>query len=167
MKLSLKLFTVLVALAVIFSTNVLEAQHSKDDEGFTLRDIDGKNVSLSDFKGKVVFIDYWATWCMPCLVEINKSKYLKEHYADADDVVFLYVSIDKDEEKWKKMVEKKGIEGTHLISLEGKEDNLLQKFGIEAIPRFMLVDKSGKIVDFDARNPSDKKIIKDIDKLRN
>jgi thiol-disulfide isomerase/thioredoxin len=136
-----------------------------DKEGFTLRNMNGEMVSLSDFKGKVVYIDYWATWCMPCMMEINKAKKLKTYFQNNDNIVFLYVSIDKDEQKWKDVVEKKDIKGYHLISSGGKEDNLLQRFGINTIPRFMLVNKAGKIVDYTAKTPGENALIQDIEKL--
>lgn len=132
---------------------------------FTLKDNTGKQVSLSDFKGKVVYMDIWASWCAPCLMQMNKAKELKEHFKNNKDVVFLYVSIDGSEEKWKNTIQKKNLQGVHLLSRDGKESDITGKYNIQAIPRFILIDKNGNVVDDNAKAPSNKGIIKDIDKL--
>lgn len=132
---------------------------------FTLTDIEGKKVSLSDFKGKVVFMDIWATWCPPCMAEMKSAKSLKEKYKDNHDIVFLYISIDKDEERWKEIVKKKEIKGVHLISKGGDEEAILQKYDVPSIPRFVIVDKQGNIADWNAKWPSDPELTSDLDRL--
>lgn len=122
---------------------------------FKLENLEGGQTSLSDFKGKVVYLDIWATWCRPCLEEMKKGKKLKEAFSDNKDVVFLYVSIDSDAEKWKKYVKSNNIHGVHLISREGNEDQLRDRYALEYIPRFVLIDKQGNIVQFNAKYPSD------------
>lgn len=133
--------------------------------GFKLDNLDGKPVDLSDLKGKVVYMDIWASWCAPCVMQINRSRGLKDHFREREDLVFLYVSIDRDTEKWKRFVETKEIEGTHLISPEGKASQILEKYDVPSIPRFVLIDKEGNIADFHAKPPSNKSLIKDIEKL--
>lgn len=132
---------------------------------FTLKDLNGKTVSLEDFEGKVVYLDFWASWCAPCIMQMNKAKEIKEHFKNNKDVVFLYVSIDGSEEKWKNTIKKKNIEGVHLMSKDGQEDDIVGKYNIQAIPRFVLIDKQGNIADNNAKAPSNKGIIKDIQKL--
>jgi peroxiredoxin len=132
---------------------------------FTLTDISGNKVSLSDYKGKVVYMDVWATWCMPCMAEMGKSKKIKDHFKDNKDVVFLYISIDKDESRWKDVVKKKDIKGVHLISKDGQEAGILEKYQVPSIPRYVLIDKNGNISQWEAKWPSDPEAITDIEKL--
>ncbi|HEX8545790.1 MAG TPA: TlpA disulfide reductase family protein [Cytophagaceae bacterium] len=134
---------------------------------FTLTDINGKKVSLSDFKGKVVYMDIWASWCAPCIAEINKSKNLKARFESNPDVVFLYVSIDEDAAKWKEMVAKKEIHGVHLLSSKGQEGDISKNFKVQGIPKFILIDKEGNIKDPSAKRPSDPELIEDITALLN
>lgn len=163
-KLSFIAILMLFVAGVFVKAGIINTNTSSED-GFTLKNMQGQTVSLSDYKGKVVYIDYWASWCMPCLIEINHAKKLKQHFEGVEDLVFLYVSIDKDEQRWKNMIAKKDIKGEHLISLEGKEDDLLERFNITSIPRFMLVNKAGKIVDYNAKPPSDERVVNDIKEL--
>jgi thiol-disulfide isomerase/thioredoxin len=125
---------------------------------FTLESNEGKKVSLSDFKGKVVYIDFWATWCGPCVAEIPHSKKLKEKFAGNDSIVFMYVSVDNEDnvDGWKSFIRKKGLTGVQLISRDGgKEDRVGERYGLQYIPRFVLVDKNGKVAYGQAPAPSD------------
>lgn len=156
---------------LLLASVLLVAQNVRSDKkvkapGFTLKDIDGNKVSLSDFQGKVVYLDIWASWCAPCLGEMNKAKKIKEHFKGREDIVFLYISIDKDETRWKDMVKKKEIKGVHLISKEGEEEAILQKYNVPAIPKFALIDKNGNLADGNAKWPSDEEnLIADIEAL--
>jgi len=132
---------------------------------FTLTDINGQKVSLSDFKGKVVYMDIWASWCAPCISEINKSKGLKDKFEANKDVIFLYVSIDEDPAKWKEMVAKKNIHGVHVISSKGQEGDISKNFKVQGIPKFILIDKNGNIQNPSAKRPSDPDLIDDITAL--
>ncbi len=132
---------------------------------FKLENLEGGQTSLSDFKGKVVYLDIWATWCRPCLEEMKKGKKLKEAFADNKDVVFLYVSIDKEADKWRAYVKNNSIHGVHLISREGSEEKLLERYDVPYIPRFVLIDKEGNIVQYEAKAPSDATIEADIKAL--
>lgn len=125
---------------------------------FTFEDIDGKKVSLTDFKGKVVYIDVWATWCRPCLGEIPSLKKLEEEYHD-QNIVFMSVSTDKsaDRQKWKNMVMEKELKGVQLTTGDAKAE-ILDPYKITGIPRFILVDKNGKLISSDAPRPSSSEI---------
>jgi thiol-disulfide isomerase/thioredoxin len=81
---------------------------------FNLTDITGNPVSLSDFAGKVVYLDFWASWCGPCMREVPFAKELKDRMEGYDDLVYLYISVDTDEQAWRKTVDEKEISGVHV-----------------------------------------------------
>lgn len=125
---------------------------------FTYPDLNGNNVSLSDFKGKVVIVDVWATWCQPCLKEVPYMKQLEEEFADRKDITFLAVSVDKDSDKakWKQMIAEKQLAGVHLFANGFSE--IAKSYEIVSIPRFMVFDKKGNIVSTNSPRPSDPKL---------
>lgn len=124
---------------------------------FTYPDANGKNVSLSDFKGKVVLVDVWATWCGPCKGEIPHLKKLEKEM-HGQDVLFLSVSVDelKDHQKWKDFIKSEELGGVQLFA-SGWSD-IAKFYNIKGIPRFMVFDKQGNIVSTDAPRPSNKEL---------
>lgn len=157
MKKSKNPLVLLVTICVcVLSSFIADVNERPVAPNFTLESIDGKKVSLTDFKGKVVYIDFWATWCGPCLAEMPHSKKLKEKFVGNDSIVFMYVSVDSEEniDDWKSLVKKKGMSGIQLISRDGYEERVADRYGISFIPRFVLVDKNGKIAYLNAPAPS-------------
>lgn len=120
---------------------------------FTYPDLNGKQVSLTDFKGKVVLVDVWATWCGPCKQEIPSLKKMEEEMR-SKDIVFMSVSVDeqKDHQKWKDFVASENLAGVQLFA-SGWSD-IAKFYNIKGIPRFMVFDKKGNIVSIDAPRPS-------------
>jgi thiol-disulfide isomerase/thioredoxin len=129
---------------------------------FTAKDMDGKDVKLSDFKGKVVYVDVWATWCGPCLREMPHSEKLQEEFK-GKDVVFLNVSVDEHAAVWSAMVKQRDIKGYNVHA--GKGAPVSQIYGISSIPRYILVDKDGNLVDGNATRPSNPQIKLQLEKL--
>jgi thiol-disulfide isomerase/thioredoxin len=109
--------------------------------------------ALAEFKGKVVYIDFWATWCGPCKAEFPFSRELHKKFADKK-VVFLYISMDQDENSWKRGVNKFKLPGYHFYPTEAQREAIYYKYQVEGIPRYMLVDKKGNIVNPMAPRPS-------------
>lgn len=126
---------------------------------FVYNDINGKAVKLNDLKGKLVYIDVWATWCGPCLGEIPSLKQLESDY-HGKNIEFVSISIDtkKDFEKWRKMVKEKDLKGIQLFADNDWKSEFVRAYAIDAIPRFLLIDESGNIISADAPRPSDAKI---------
>ena len=131
---------------------------------FTLEDNHGKTVTMDDFKGKLVYVDIWATWCAPCKAELPFLKKTEEKFADKN-IVFVSVTIDKekDKQKWMDMIEKEKLGGVQLF---GGEGGAFQKFyNATSIPRFLLIDANGKIISVTAPRPSNSELEKQLSAL--
>jgi thiol-disulfide isomerase/thioredoxin len=133
----------------------------------------GKTNSLSDFKGKYVYIDIWATWCGPCKAEIPALKALESKYHNRN-IEFVSISVDdarrsgtmeKAHEAWKTMVSEKELTGVQLFTGNGWEADFVQNYKVNGIPRFILIDPNGNIVDADAPRPSSKKLTELLENL--
>ncbi|WP_291851563.1 redoxin family protein [Lutibacter sp.] len=119
----------------------------------------GGKTSLSDLKGKYVYIDVWATWCAPCKAEIPFLKTLEKEY-HGKNIQFVSISVDMPDfhEAWKEMVKKEELGGIQLYADKNFESKFIVDYGINAIPRFILLDPNGNIVDSDAERPSSPKL---------
>lgn len=118
---------------------------------FTFVDINGKQVSLKDLRGRYVYIDVWATWCVPCRGELPHLKKLEETFKGMN-IAFVSLSCDKDKAKWEKMVKDDQMGG---IQLWGDADNaFLNAYRVQTIPRFIFLDPEGRIVNPDMTRPS-------------
>lgn len=135
---------------------IAKADNTKGQEAFDFKfkNVDNKEFALSDFKGKLVYVDVWATWCGPCKKEIPSLKKLEAEYANKD-IVFLGVSIDeqKSYDKWKEFLISENLPGIQLFAGAQKEE-ITKPYKINGIPRFMLFDKDGKIITTEAPRPS-------------
>lgn len=128
---------------------------------------DGTKTSLSDLKGKNVYIDVWATWCGPCKAEIPALKKL-EHDYEGKNIAFVSLSVDDNQahkgswdlanQKWREMIKDKTLGGIQLLAPKGWETPFIRDFKINSIPRFILLDTEGNIIDPSAFRPSDEKL---------
>jgi thiol-disulfide isomerase/thioredoxin len=108
---------------------------------------------IGEFKGKVVYVDFWATWCGPCRMEMPNSAQIHQAL-EGKEVVFLYISFDYSEDKWKKGVESLKIEGYHFYPNDDQRIEIDSKFQVTSIPRYMIFDRAGKLRDANAIRPS-------------
>ena len=122
---------------------------------FSYPNISSEIISLSSFRGRLVYIDVWATWCGPCIAEIPYLERLQKNYENKD-IVFLSVSVDTDKEAWEKMLTENQLGGVQLWA-DGWSQ-ITKSYAIFGIPRFMLVDKSGELIAVDAPRPSSNEI---------
>ncbi|MFV0522540.1 MAG: TlpA family protein disulfide reductase [Mangrovibacterium sp.] len=122
---------------------------------FTYPDVNGKMHSISDFKGKLVYIDCWATWCSPCKQQLPHLAKIEEEY-QGKNIAFVAVSFDndKDIEKWKSFVKDNKLGGVQLHAKGAFQSDLAKAYGINAIPRFLLVGKDGNVISTNAPRPS-------------
>ncbi|NOU46341.1 MAG: TlpA family protein disulfide reductase [Bacteroidales bacterium] len=108
---------------------------------------------MKKFEGKIVYIDFWADWCSPCRAEFEPAAKLKKEF-EGKDIVFLNFGLGCRKKLWSDMIRVKQITGYHYWLNKDQSKILDQKFGINTIPHFVLVDKKGNIVDSNAPKPS-------------
>lgn len=156
------------ALAAKAAEKKSEKTITKESSAYpVLLNAEGKEVYIDQFKGKVVYIDFWASWCGPCRGQFPFSKKLHASMSkkELEKIVFLYISIDDNEEHWKKAIEQNALEGIHGLSKGGWSSEVCKFFNISSIPRYMILNKSGKIVEQEAKRPSDESLREDLLKL--
>ncbi|MCK8524041.1 TlpA family protein disulfide reductase [Aquimarina sp. D1M17] len=109
---------------------------------FTLVDPQNNTISLSNFRDKTLFVNFWATWCAPCLREKPTLDQIKDKYTRRDDVVFIDISIDHDVQKWRSYIDKNNPKGFQL-NTNGNEIQIMRKLGFSGIPFHVLVNSEG------------------------
>ncbi len=115
----------------------------------------GGTTALKDLKGKILYVEVWATWCGPCIKEMPALTQLIKYFK-GKDIEFVSISIDSknDYEKWKKMVPEKNVGGTQLFADKGLKSDFMKAFSVGLIPRSILLDEEGKIITHKAPRPS-------------
>jgi thiol-disulfide isomerase/thioredoxin len=123
---------------------------------FSLKDLDGKSVSLKDFRGKVVYMDIWASWCQPCLWQFPHLPKVKESLSKKElkDIVFLYVNVNTTEEAWREAVKTHQLSGVHLFCAGTNNNPVMQAYGTSGIPHYALIDRKGNLISNSPPRPS-------------
>lgn len=144
------------------AANLKEGAPAPDIYGMTP---DGRKLSLSDFKGKYVFIDFWASWCAPCRREIPYLKEVLEYSGKSDNLVVLSYSIDNKEKDWTACIEKNKLiheNWIHISTLKGWNSEALNLFGVTGVPFTALIDPNGNVMEFKLRGEEMVKKLKGI-----
>jgi thiol-disulfide isomerase/thioredoxin len=115
-------------------------------------------------KGKIMYVDFWAPWCGPCMSEMKPSKQLREKLK-GKNVIFIYLACNCSEKSWQAAIANNDIDGTNLLLSNNDYLILSKRYGISGIPHYLLIDKTGKTIK-NALKPSDKKIESEILKLQ-
>ncbi|MCK9404589.1 MAG: TlpA family protein disulfide reductase [Chitinophagaceae bacterium] len=157
----------------LVNTIIAEQQQNDNQAALTSNNsllwVDGKKVSglediLALYKGKLILIDFWASWCLPCREDIP---YLKKIIQESpkDKIVFLSISIDKEIQAWRKFVLSSNSEtDKNFLLINARESSFMQQFNINTIPRYMLINKDGTYISSDAPRPSEQALIELINK---
>ncbi|MBC7884282.1 MAG: TlpA family protein disulfide reductase [Saprospiraceae bacterium] len=130
----------------------------KTAPGFEYFSIQNKKVSLESLRGKVIYIDVWATWCGPCLRELPALEKLETSFTGSDKIAFVSISLDQDKTAWQTMVKEKNMHGIQLFAEGNWSSTLATDYLIQSIPRFIIIGTDGKILDANAPRPSEEKI---------
>lgn len=107
---------------------------------FKLQNSAGEQVELSDYKGKVVYLDFWATWCRPCMKKLEELKSLEDDLK-GKDIVFLHISLDAKATTWQRTLQAKQFRGVHLLN--DPESSLTRDYEVLSVPKFFLINKKG------------------------
>lgn len=120
---------------------------------------------IGKYNGKVIYIDFWATWCGPCRQEIPYSKILSAHFT-GQEVIFLNLCCQSDKKNWELVIKSEQMTGDHYLLSTDEYNKLSKLFNIHGVPTYVLIDKKGNIIETNAPRPSDGPMtIAAIDKL--
>lgn len=163
-----RIIALLIAFATISCTSdTQKTEFSKKALSETLLAIDGSQVAFGDilkkYKGKTLVIEVWASWCGDCVKAMPK---LKELQATNPAVAYLFISMDKTADKWKAGIEKHQLRGDHFMSNDQMKGVFAKAVDVDWIPRYIIVDKNGKIVLYRAVETDFAKINETLKKLQ-
>lgn len=154
--------TALIGRMKSYYANLLNPEIATSEDLILLA-ANGKKTTLSDVlkqcKGKIVYVDFWASWCDPCLREMPFSKKLREDVA-YKDVVFIYLALNDKQSRWEAVWEKADLKNQahNYLILNSKDAPFVKKYKISSIPRYMIFDKEGQLLNNNAPTPSDKNL---------
>lgn len=148
--------------------DVLKTEFSKDALAQKITSLEGKKVSISDIikkhQGKILIIDFWASWCRDCILALPATKELKEKNPEIE---FVYFSLDRSHEQWKRGLEKYEIaQNENYWFDEGWKNNFNNYIDLNWVPRFMVIDQKGGIANYYSITPTDAQVQKTVDELK-
>jgi thiol-disulfide isomerase/thioredoxin len=142
-----KIFVLFIALATFSCSNAQKTKFSKEALSEKLLALDGSQVAfktiLKKYKGKTLVIELWASWCGDCVKAMPK---IHELQTNNPKVSFLFLSMDKTADKWKMGIEKHELKGDHFMANDGMKGAFGKAIDLDWIPRYIIIDKTGKIV---------------------
>ncbi len=170
MKKLITLFTICLSIG-IFAQKVPEVnktEFSKEALNQKITSLSGKKSSISEVlkkhDGRILIIDFWASWCQDCILALPSTKELKEKNPEID---FVYFSLDRSHEQWKRGLEKYQIADQENYWFdEGWKNNFNNYIDLNWVPRFMLIDQTGKIAKYYSIHPNDEDMQQKIAELK-
>jgi len=146
-------------------SNALQLSPGLDAPDIEFEDIDGKIHHLSDFRGKPVYVDLWASWCGPCCEEIPHLAKFVESLGNNPEIVCISVSIDDNRDDWTGKLAEVGSAWPQYLATEAGQDAISNQYFVSGIPRFLLIDADGKIATVNAPRPSSPTILEQLKEL--
>lgn len=149
--------------SILYNKIVEQYNLSADANQLLLKDIQDNQINfqqlLKKHKGKVIYIDFWASWCVPCRKEMKPATELRKLYK-GKDVVFVYLAYNDTESSWEKAAREEELSTieTNYFILNSKNSKILKNLNLELIPRYIIIDRNGSLVEMNAPRPSDKNI---------
>lgn len=139
--------SIILAFATISCTNAQKTEFSKEALSETLLTVYGKQIAFKDilnnYKGKTLVIEVWASWCGDCVKAMPK---IKELQTNNPDVSYLFISMDKTPDKWLGGIKKHELNGDHYMANDQMKGVFAKAIDVDWIPRYIIVDNTGKIV---------------------
>jgi peroxiredoxin len=135
--------TILIAMFILGASVASPAQADDDAPDFSVKDISGRTVRLSSLKGKILLLDFWATWCPPCRVEIPHLLGIHRQFRDKE-FVLISVSLDRDLQAARQFVKDKEMDWVHIIDWEAGRA-IANLYQVEYIPSTFVINRKGKI----------------------
>ncbi len=126
----------------VFIERIKIGEHFKD---FAARDLEGNTVKLSDFKGKIIVLDFWANWCKWCHIQ-NKEEFTPLYKKYKKEIVIISYALDENVPEWEASSKKDFITWVNLSNLKGTKDSVSYQYGATALPHTFLIDKKGIII---------------------
>ncbi len=147
-----------------YADGVKSAKVGEQSPDFQFADKNGKIFSLKDFRGQYVFIDIWATHCLPCKEEIPYLEKIQEKLKKKN-IAFIGIATDWDKKEWIQFIEEKALKETQLI-LDRQWISFMHSYDVATIPRYILLDKEGKIINLNMPRPSNPECMKILKSLK-
>ena len=171
MKMKNRLNTSTLTIIILLFSTLSFGQNKSAELQKTIIDLNDEqfaNTTFDDilikYEGKVIYLDFWASWCGPCKKEMPYSHKLQETFL-GKDVVFVYMSSDKTASPWVSAVDRLDLTGEHYRSSYSVKQDYATRFNVRYIPRYVLINKKGEVVDDNAKRPSNPAVVNDIEAL--
>jgi thiol-disulfide isomerase/thioredoxin len=152
-------YLIILLISILSCNTETPAKFSEEALNDTFVTLEGNHIAfkevLETYKGQTLLIDIWASWCGDCIKGMPKVKTLQKEYKD---VTYIFLSLDRNQEAWKRGIKKYDVVGEHFFMQSGWDGAFGEFVNLNWIPRYMIVDKQGNIKLFKAVNADDEKI---------
>jgi thiol-disulfide isomerase/thioredoxin len=152
-------FILILLLSFLSCKTEVPTQFTEEALNDTFITLEGNSVAFKDIleahKGETLFIDIWASWCADCIKGMPKLKALQKDYKD---VTYIFLSLDRTQDAWKKVIKKYNVNGEHYYMQSGWDGAFGEFVDLDWVPRYMIIDAEGNIKLFEAVKINDKRI---------